>query len=269
MATAEQRGGAVETIGAITSRAAPSQPEIQASSPTTTEEQEERAALLHLVRTQIPAKVRHASFVGFDPNPDRSALRLAQQWVEAVERWYQAGTPDGGPSMLLTSEREGETTAFGNGKSHLAAAALLALVERGVGRVYHFERGGESWPSLMWTSSADLINQVRSTYNRTSDVTATQIVGRYAWADVLVLDDIGTEPSGEDATAQLFRLMELRAGKPTIYTSNYGRRQLGQRSPEWGKLASRMALHLKGAVLRGPDRREAMQGGPDPWGEWR
>lgn len=240
------------------------------SSPTITEEDaaEERAALLHLVRQQLPTKVRRASFDSFDPNPDRGALKLAQQWVEAVARWFAADKPDGGPSMLLTSERPGEKAAFGNGKTHLAAACLLTLAERGLGRIYKFEGGrGDNMPSLMWTTSADLIAQVRTTYNRGSDTTAEQIVARYVWADVLVLDDVGTEGSGDDVTPHMFRLMERRAGKPTIYTSNYGRKQLAERSPEWGKLTSRMAANLKGAVLRGPDRREPTRD-VDAWGEW-
>jgi hypothetical protein len=230
---------------------------------------EERAALIHLVRRQLPTKVRHASFATFDPNPDRGALALARTWVDATERWFAAGKPDGGPSLLLTSERPGEQAAYGNGKSHLAAAALLALAERGLGRIYRFEGGrDENWPSLMWITSADLIAQVRNTYGRGSDTTAAQVVSRYAWADVLVLDDVGTEGSGDDVTPHMFRLMEQRAGKPTIYTSNYGRRQLAERSPEWGKLTSRMAANLKGAVLRGPDRREPTRE-VDPWGEWK
>jgi DNA replication protein DnaC len=244
--------------------------EMRPSSPTTTasDDAEERAALLHLVRQQLPLKVRHATFASFDPNPDRGALKLAQQWVEAVSRWFAAGKPDGGPSLLLTSERPGELAAFGNGKSHLAASALLSLADRGLGRIYKFEGGrGENWPSLMWITSADLIALVRATYSRTSDTTAAQVVSRFAWADVLALDDVGTEGTGDDVTPHMFRLMELRAGKPTIYTSNYGRKQLAERSPEWGKLTSRMALNLKGAVLRGPDRREKAKEA-DPWGEW-
>ena len=266
MATDEQRGGEAETIGAIAVRA--SLPPTIPSSRADDEEAAERQLLRRLVRRQLPDYLRHASFDGFDPNPDADALALVKRWVDAVERWHSAAMPSGGPSIILTSERAGETVAPGNGKSMLAAAALFDLVDRGVGRVYTWERSAETWPSLMWTSSADLVAQVRSTYGRREGKTAEEIVGQYAWADVLVLDDVGTEPSGDDATSHLFRLMDTRLGKPTFYTSNYSLRDLERRSPEWAKLASRMSAHLKGAVLRGPDRRRPTKT-RDAWGEWR
>lgn len=231
------------------------------------DEAERRAALVHLVRQQLPAPLRHASFNGFDPQPDAAALRLAQQWADAVAKWYAAGKPVGGPSIILTSERPGEEIAPGNGKSMLAAAAMLSLANRGVGRIYHFERCGETWPSLMWISSADFIAQVRATYNRNSDTTAEQVVSRYVWADALWLDDVGTEPGGEDATGHLFRLIEHRLGKPTFYTSNYSPKKLSVRSPEWSKVVSRMSSSLRGIALTGPDRRKPARAA-DAWGEW-
>ena len=266
MATAEQRDGQVTPIGALVGKVN-LPPTIQSSSPDDEEAAADRQLLRRLVRAQLPEHLRRASYATFDPNPDADALSLTQRWVEAVERWYAARMPANGPSLILTSERQGEAVAPGNGKTLLSACALFDLVDRGVGRVYTWERSAETWPSLMWTSSADLIDQVRSTYGRREGVTAGEIVGRYVWADVLVLDDVGTEPGGEDATAHLFRLMDSRIGKPTLYTSNYSLRDLQRRSPEWAKLASRMSAHLRGAVLRGPDRRRPTKAA-EAWGEW-
>jgi DNA replication protein DnaC len=234
-------------------------------------EREDRAArtrLCEMVTSQLPDHLRDASFEGFNPDPDRKALALARQWTEAVEDWFVAGRPQGGPGIMLTSERKGEEIAPGCGKSWLAASSLRALAERGVGRVYEFEQGRDKWCSIMWTSSADLITEVRSTYNRNSDATAEQVVGRYVWADVLVLDDVGTEPSGDDATAHLFRLIDNRIGRPTFFTSNYSTEKLRTRSPEWAKLVSRMRANLKGALMTGPDRR-VPEKGVDPWARWK
>lgn len=256
-----------EAIGVAVSRVTPTLMIPCSKAEQEADRAEERSALLRMVRQQIPEPLRHASFAAFDPNPDVAALRLTEQWADAVERWYVAGKPTSGPNLLLTSKREGEEVAPGNGKTMLAAAALLSLAERGVGRIYNFERGGETWVSLMWVSSADLISQVRSTYNRNSDVTAEQIVGRYTWADVLVLDDVGTEPGQEDATSHLFRLMDHRIGKPTFYTSNYAPKKLADRSPEWSKIVSRMSASLRGTSLSGPDRRKPSNPS-EAWGEW-
>lgn len=232
------------------------------------EEQERRAELRKMVHDQLPSHLETASFAHFNPDPDRKALTLAQQWTDAVAQWFLADRPQGGPGIMLTSERQGEEIAPGCGKSFLAASSLLSLAERGIGRVYKFEQGKDVWCSLMWTSSADLIAEVRSTYNRNSDVTAEQVVGRYVWADVLVLDDVGTEPNGDDATAHLFRLIDNRIGRPTFFTSNYSTEKLRQRSPEWAKLVSRMRANLKGALMTGPDRR-APEKGVDPWARWK
>lgn len=265
MATDEAEG--VIPIGAALSQGSLTIPTPCSAAELEADRAEERAALLRLVRQQLPEHLRHASFAAFDPNPDREALELTQQWVGAVDRWHAAGKPGDGPNVLLTSFRKGEEVAPGNGKTMLAAAALLALAERGVGRIYHFERGGETWPSLMWKSSADLIAEVRSTYNRNSDTTAEQVVSRYVWADVLALDDIGTEPGAEDATSHLFRLMDHRIGKPTSYTSNYSPKKLSERSPEWAKIVSRMSASLRGTSLSGPDRRKPVSPA-DAWGRW-
>lgn len=229
---------------------------------------EERKAVRHMVRLQLPPHLKGASLDGFDPTPDRRALELVRRWVEAIAAWSAKGKPGGGPSVMLTSSRDGEVVAPGNGKSLLAAGALLALADAGVGRVYPFENGGDTWVSLMWISSADLIAHVRSTYNRNTSRTAEEVIAKFVWADVLVLDDIGTESGSEDATAHLFRLIDARIGKPTFYTSNYSTEQLRTRSPEWAKVESRMRTNLRGAVLRGPDRRRPAEG-TDPWGEWK
>lgn len=269
---ATARDGDAERIGAIAEKARlPAM--IPYSQRMTKEEIEredaaQRARLREMVIAQLPAHLEGASFSGFDPNPDRKALALSRQWTEAVEEWFMADRPQGGPGIMLTSERPNEEIAPGTGKSFLAAASLIAIADRGVGRVYKFEQGRDEWCSLMWTSSADLIASVRSTYNRNSSATAEEVVARYVWADVLVLDDVGTEPSGDDATAHLFRLIDNRIGRPTFFTSNYSTEKLRQRSPEWAKLVSRMRANLKGALMTGPDRR-VPEKGVDPWAAWK
>lgn len=192
----------------------------------------------------------------------KNVLNTGVRTVEALGDGEFFGFELAGPDGLFLL---GDFTVTHN--SFLAAAGLLELAGRSVGRVYHFERGGETWPSLMWKSSADLIAEVRSTYNRNSDTTAEQVVSRYVWADVLVLDDIGTEPGAEDATSHLFRLMDHRIGKPTFYTSNYSPRKLSERSPEWAKIVSRMSASLRGTSLSGPDRRKPSSPA-DAWGRW-
>jgi|GEM_PF-6454719 len=231
----------------------------------TTTESRERERDLRTFRAGLPPKFRNKHFADFDPNPDRKALTLARRFAAACNGWFEAGRPDhAGPMLFLTSERQGEVIAPGNGKSLLAACVLTWLAENGRLRIYEHERTGERWPNLVFVTSVDLISEVRSTYGNRDGRTPDEVVGKYLAADVLVLDDIGTEPSGEDATVRMFQVLDKRR-RPTIFTSNYSLDHLRQKSPEWAKHVSRIREKMIGAVLTGPDRREPES---DPWAEW-
>lgn len=252
----------MEQIGAVASRIIPT-PTTRSSGESG--EDRQREAELALFRKGLPSRFRGRSFDDFDPDPDAEALDLARRFHAACENWFKAGRPDEppGPILFLTSERAGEVVAPGNGKSLLAACVLESLASDWL-RIYRHERTGEQWPNLVFVTTEQVISEVRACYRR-DDRTPDEVVGRYLAADVLVLDDVGTEPSGEDATSRLFRLLEFRR-KPLVLTSNYSTKQLRARSPEWAKLVSRMRERMLGSVLRGPDRREP-EG--DPWKVWR
>lgn len=237
------------------------------SSEAAAEDERQARRVAHAVLTQPGmAPYRHCTLDNFDPDPDATALRRTREWVHVVRRFMDA-TREGkhfkiAPQLFLTSERAGEEVAPGSGKSHLTAAALRALAEAGYGRVHTHERSGEQWPSLVFVSAVELLAEIRNTYNRGSEKTAAEVVARYVGADVLVLDDVGTETGGDDATMQFFRLLDRRILRPTAYTSNYSPKQLRERSPEWAKLVSRMQSGMRGAVLHGPDRRRSEEANP-------
>lgn len=219
------------------------------------------------MRSTFPPKLRGKTLADFDANPDTNAADRAREFVSVCDRWFTAGRPEDvpGPVVFFTSERHGEVVAPGNGKSLLAVGILEAIAAQGWLSIYRHERTGEQWPNLVFVTTVDLISEIRACYSPSSARTVEEVIGRYLAADVLVLDDVGTEPAADDAVSRLFILLDKRR-RPTVFTSNYSPKQLSFRMPEWAKLISRVRERLRGAVLTGPDRR-VPEG--DPWAHWK
>lgn len=102
--------------------------------------------------------------------------------------------------------------AYGLGKSHLAASATRVLMEKG-------ER-------CIFISVPKLLSKIRSTYNRKSEYSEEDLMKWFERVECLVLDDVGAEQrktndDGESwAVSKLFEIIDSRAGKHTIYTTN-------------------------------------------------
>lgn len=97
--------------------------------------------------------------------------------------------------------------SYGSGKSHLAAAIVSAAARRGRAGAY--------------ASVPRLLNYVKDGYG---DNTAGERMRALISADVLVLDDLGTEAVSPSNRELLFDLLnerdESRRDRPTIITSN-------------------------------------------------
>lgn len=105
----------------------------------------------------------------------------------------------------------------GVGKTHLAAGIVNAATERGIPAVF--------------TTSAGLVQRIRETYNRFGKVREGErdITDRLSRVEILVLDDLGTEPFTPD-TARLFYLLlnaRIENDLPLIVTSNLSPADLG------------------------------------------
>jgi len=98
---------------------------------------------------------------------------------------------------------------FGVGKTHLAVGILKAVIRRTGAKGYFFE-------------TPDLLRQVRNTYNSRVDETEMGILKPIIDADILVLDDLGTEKTSEWVQETLGLLVNSRYNtrRPTILTSN-------------------------------------------------
>jgi DNA replication protein DnaC len=182
-------------------------------------------------------------FQNFDPDPDRHALAEAVRFARAFARGER-------PSLYLYSKRPGEKIATGGGKTHLAAACVrAALLDPAVslGRV-----------RFVYVQTA-----LRRIQEGFANGQSGKILDRMIGCELLVLDDFGAHRWTEWTVATLTELVHARAGRSTIYTSNYsldevlGQATRARRDDE--EVIARALSRIDGAAevveLGGPDRR--------------
>lgn len=173
----------------------------------------------------------------------------AERAIEQIRRWERevAGDP---PSLVCLLLLAGD---HGVGKSGLAAALAHAWVAR--------ERG------VLYRSAARLATDLRAAPYRagssdTSDPpTEAELLAAYQDADLLVLDDLGTEAitpsSAERLREALFLILDRRLAecRPTIVTSNLTRAGLTERVGSGLADRLRPGAQTISVVLRTPSLR--------------
>ena len=104
----------------------------------------------------------------------------------------------------------------GSGKTMLAASTL---------RYMAWSRGLVG----QWANVSDLLCRLRSTMSDTN-TTEQEIIQRYALADALVLDDLGSELGTDWAATVIYNVMNKRSDRygPTIITSNLSLEQINK-----------------------------------------
>lgn len=120
--------------------------------------------------------------------------------------------------------------------------------------------------SVMFTDTPSLLDQIKSTFDRETEVTLENVMDKLAKVDVLILDDLGTETPTQWAVERLYLVINARynAQKPLIVTSNYDLQQAAERmnkpkNGEIGVTGSRIASRIRGLCkvvqVGGADRR--------------
>ncbi len=97
---------------------------------------------------------------------------------------------------------------FGTGKTHLAAAIALYLIEQ--------ER------RVIFKTADDLFRDVKETFDK-DDGSEHKVLERYKTTDLLIIDDLGKEQATDWTTAQLYAILNDRYEnqKPVIITTNF------------------------------------------------
>jgi DNA replication protein DnaC len=192
---------------------------------------------------RIPARFSRSELDTFEPDTDsqREALRRALGFVDRFPV-VEKGLLFHGP--------------YGVGKTHLAVAILKAVIRKCGAKGYFFE-------------TPDLLRQVRNTYNNTVDETEMGVLAPVLKAELLVLDDLGTEKTSEWVQETLGLVVNTRynAKRPTILTSNL-RDPLDNTDPNsfafqiGARTRSRLRemcdwIEIQGADIRDADRHTA------------
>lgn len=151
------------------------------------------------------------------------------------------------------------TGDVGVGKTHLAVVLLRKYIA--TIKPYYDEQKKEYILDInhsdlpIFIEVPELLLRVRATYHKDSHETEMDIVDRYTYAPLLVLDDLGVEKASGFSTLMLYLIINRRCSNEltTIITSNLSIDEINER------LSTRIGSRIKGMCkiirMTGHDRR--------------
>lgn len=147
----------------------------------------------------IPARFVGRTFESFvaDMPGKVHALSAVRDFVESFDQNARRGA-----GLILAG-------LPGTGKSHLAGAALQALLPR----------------QVRYMTCLDLIRSIRDTWRRDSERSETQVLAYLRGLDLLAIDEIGVQYGTDGEQTVLFEVLDqrYREVKPTILLTNQDR----------------------------------------------
>lgn len=151
----------------------------------------------------IKKRFQQRTFDNFvrDTRGREEAYRTAKEYADNFAENFSSGT-----GLYI----EGTN---GTGKTHLAAAIALQLIEQGI-------------PVICKTSS-DLLTDIKKTYD-SEGANEAEVLDIYKRVDLLVIDDLGKELCSDWSMSTLYSILNDRYEdmKPTIVTTNYNGKDL-------------------------------------------
>lgn len=134
--------------------------------------------------------------------PENKSQAIAKKSIEKYVDIFNINNP---VNLLIIG-------SYGVGKSHLAKSLTDKIMEKG--------------HTSIFISVPKLFRKIRSTYNKSSDISEEDIFEVLETVDVLVLDDLGAHRQSDWSEERLFDVIDSRQGMHTIYTSNYDEHKL-------------------------------------------
>lgn len=118
----------------------------------------------------------------------------------------------------------------GTGKTHLAIAIALAIINTGV--------------PVICKTSIDILGDIKRCYERNSKVTEEEVLEAYKTVDLLIIDDLGKEQVTEWSVPVLYSILNERyeALLPTIITTNYNTSALAEKLSAKGDTETAAAI---------------------------
>lgn len=174
-----------------------------------------------------------ASFETYTPSNTNlmQALEISMQYVQDFSL-------DNPKNLLFAG-------LYGLGKSHLSYSICKALRIKGFAAVF--------------ISVPKLLTAIRSSYNKSSDLSEADLLDALSKVDFLALDDIGAERTKKDedgeswAAEKLFEIIDGRSGRSTVYTTNLNSDELNFKVGS--RNFSRMMMNTKPFKFEGSDYR--------------
>jgi DNA replication protein DnaC len=148
-------------------------------------------------QARLPPRFFNAKVEQFVGNPRMDVARKhAEGYITHFEKLRESGT-----SFVMTGRA-------GTGKTTLACAIGGELAERGY--------------SCLYVKLGELIASVRDAYRRDSARSSADVVAEVIEPDLLILDEVGVQPGGNDEGAIIHRVLDGRYDhlKPTVMASN-------------------------------------------------
>ncbi len=181
----------------------------------------------------------------FDRLPVRHRMKVLQDLQGYDDKIEQAkSTLRQGDGVFITGKP-------GTGKTHMAVG-LMKFWFNGLMPIA-VESHYRAWP--LFVPAPELMFQLKSTFDRKSGPSETDITQKYSGASLLVLDDLGAERESEWARQVLYLILNRRYNEalPTIITSNLSLAEIAEQIDD--RLASRIMEMGIAIELVGKDRR--------------
>ena len=180
-----QGSGWIPVEGALQVRACSCQPELRKRQ--------------RLGAAAIPKRYYHCTLQNFNTRGSMSLTGGRRQIAEFIDCW-----PAKGPGLLLMG-------GCGVGKTHLAVAILQEVIISG--------KPGK----LLFSNFQDLIQEIQASFSSDQAPSKSEILRPLIEADLLVLDELGSQKPTTFVQEILYHLINSRYNdeKSTVFTTNY------------------------------------------------
>jgi len=151
-----------------------------------------------LGKSGIKKRFMNRTFASFEVNEvNKEAYEIAKRYAESFDSFKHKGE-----GLYFCG-------SYGTGKTHLAAAIALHLINKSV--------------PVIFKTLIDLLAEVRKTFDDDARATEHETLELYKTVDLLVLDDLGKESPTEWSLSTFYSIVNERyeACLPVIITTNY------------------------------------------------